>query len=90
VATEGRCPTLAGILREELKGRYGPDYASLVDLFGELRARMISLGWDGRSVRGTLLQIYRAGVLERLAGRNRGLLHDFLRSHLGPEFPLPE
>jgi precorrin-2 dehydrogenase/sirohydrochlorin ferrochelatase len=90
VATEGRCPTLAGILREELEQRYGPEYASLVTLFGELRARMISLDWDGLRVRGTLLQIYRAGALEKLAAGNRGLLHDFLRSHLGPEFPLPE
>lgn len=90
VATEGRCPALAGILREELEQRYGPEYASLVDLFGDLRARMISLGWDARRVQETLLQIYRAGVLERMGAAHRGALRDFLRPHLGPEFPLPE
>ncbi len=90
VATEGRCPALAGILREELEQRYGPEYASLLDLFGELRARMISLGWDGPRIRETLIQLYRAWVLERMATADRGLLRDFLRSHLGSEFPLPE
>jgi precorrin-2 dehydrogenase/sirohydrochlorin ferrochelatase len=90
VATEGRCPALASILREELEQRYGPDYASLVDLFGELRARMIKLGWNGERIRGTLLQLYRGGVRERIAAGNRGVLRSFLRSHLGSEFPLPE
>ncbi len=90
VATEGRCPALSGILRGELERQYGPQYASLVDLFGELRARMISLGWDGQRIRETLLRIYRGGVLERLAAADRSPLHDLLRFHLGPGFPLPE
>jgi len=30
IATEGRCPVLAGVLREELEARYGPEYAELV------------------------------------------------------------
>jgi precorrin-2 dehydrogenase len=90
VSTEGRCPALAGILREELEQRYGPDCATLVDLFGQLRVRMISLGWDGRRIRETLLRIYRGGVLQRLAAADRGRLHDLLRSQLGPEFPLSE
>ena len=72
VATEGRCPALAGILREELEGRYGPEYAELAGLFGELRKRMIELGWDGQRIRETLAGIYRAG--------DRRLLDEFLRS----------
>ena len=41
IATEGRCPALAGILREELETRYGPEYAEQVSLFGEARKKMI-------------------------------------------------
>jgi precorrin-2 dehydrogenase/sirohydrochlorin ferrochelatase len=56
VATQGRCPALAGILREELEQRYGPEYAGLVSLFGELRDRMIfAAGRIGFASSGNLL-----------------------------------
>jgi precorrin-2 dehydrogenase/sirohydrochlorin ferrochelatase len=64
IATEGRCPALAGILREELEARYGPEYAELVGRFGEARKKMIELGWDGRRIRETLAGMYRAGVVD--------------------------
>jgi len=87
IATEGRCPALAGILREELEERYGREYAELVGLFGELRKRMIELGWDGGRIRETLAGIYRDGVMERIAAGDQELLDDYLRSRFGPSFP---
>jgi len=86
VATEGRCPALAGILREELQERYGPEYAGLVDLFGELRAKMIAETWDGRSIRAALDDIYHHHVIEYIGAGDRQRLGDFLRSRLEPEF----
>jgi precorrin-2 dehydrogenase/sirohydrochlorin ferrochelatase len=68
IATEGRCPALAGILREELEERYGPEYAELVGLFGELRKKMIAIGWDGQRIRETLAGMYRAGTIEPKSG----------------------
>jgi precorrin-2 dehydrogenase/sirohydrochlorin ferrochelatase len=70
IATQGRCPALAGILREELEQRYGPEYSELVGLFGELRKKMIAMGWDGQRIRETLAAVY----------RNRGLLEEVSRS----------
>jgi precorrin-2 dehydrogenase/sirohydrochlorin ferrochelatase len=86
VATEGRCPALAGILREELQERYGPEYAGLVDLFGELRAKMIARARDGGSIRAALDDIYHHHVIEHIAAGDRQRLGDFLRSRLEPEF----
>ena len=80
ISTEGRCPALAGILREELEERYGPEYSELVGLFGELRKKMIELGWDGRRIRETLAGIYRDGAIQRIAAGDRRLLDEFLRS----------
>jgi precorrin-2 dehydrogenase/sirohydrochlorin ferrochelatase len=80
ISTEGRCPALAGILREELEERYGPEYSELVILFGELRKKMIELGWDGRRIRETLAGIYRDGAIQRIAAGDRRLLDEFLRS----------
>jgi precorrin-2 dehydrogenase/sirohydrochlorin ferrochelatase len=59
VATNGRCPALSSILREELEGRYGPEYGPLVDRFSELRTEMIALKWEGPSIREKLAGIYR-------------------------------
>jgi siroheme synthase-like protein len=38
VGTGGRAPALARRLRAELEGRFGPEWAELVDLVGEVRA----------------------------------------------------
>ena len=89
VATEGRCPALAGILREELDGRYGEEYAGLVDLFADLRKTMIALAWDGGRIRETLSELYRNGATGFIARGEREPLDDFLRSRLGTAFPLP-
>ena len=88
VATEGRCPALSGILREELETRYGPEYSELVGLFAELRREMIAQDWDGRRIRETLAKTYRDGVLGLVAAGERQALNDYLRSQLGSAFPL--
>jgi precorrin-2 dehydrogenase/sirohydrochlorin ferrochelatase len=89
VATEGRCPALAGILREELESRYGEEYSALVDLFADLRKTMIGLAWDGARIRETLAGLYRNGAIGFIARGERQPLNDFLRSRLGAAFPLP-
>ena len=48
VSTGGLCPSLAGVLRDEIGQRYGPECADLVRLFGELRQQMIAMGWDSQ------------------------------------------
>jgi len=89
VATEGRCPALAGILREELGQRYGEEYSALVDLFADLRKTMMALAWDGGRIRESLTDLYRNGATGFVARGERQPLHDFLRSRLGATFPLP-
>jgi precorrin-2 dehydrogenase/sirohydrochlorin ferrochelatase len=83
VSTDGGCPSLAGILREELEGRYGAEYGPLVELFSELRTRMIALGWIGPEIREKLAEIYRDGVMEMIASGDEHRLNEFLASRLG-------
>jgi precorrin-2 dehydrogenase / sirohydrochlorin ferrochelatase len=80
VATNGLCPSLSGIIRDEMMGRYGPEYAELVSLFGELRKTMIVLGWDGQRIKETVWAVYRAGIAEIVATGNRKRLEEFLSS----------
>ena len=84
VATEGRCPTLAGILRGELQTSYGPEYAELLDLFAALRQDMIAQHWDGRRIRETLTHAYQDGVMKLLAAGGQATLQNFLRSRFPP------
>lgn len=90
VATDGLCPSLAGLLRQEILQRYRPEYGKLVTLFGKLRKEMIALGWGSQRIRKTLSDVYRDGVIALISAENRGRLEDFLRTKLGPDFPLPQ
>jgi precorrin-2 dehydrogenase/sirohydrochlorin ferrochelatase len=41
ISTGGRSPALARRLREELDERFGPEWAALADLLGEVRAETL-------------------------------------------------
>lgn len=86
VATNGRCPALSSILREELEGSYGAEYAELVNLFAGLRSQMTALSWDGPRIREALSRIYRDGVMTLLAGGDRRGLEEFIHARLGSAF----
>jgi precorrin-2 dehydrogenase/sirohydrochlorin ferrochelatase len=58
IATNGRCPALASILREELEGRYGEEYGELVERFAQLRREMMSQGCNGAQIRAKLASMY--------------------------------
>jgi precorrin-2 dehydrogenase/sirohydrochlorin ferrochelatase len=85
IATEGRSPAFAGILREELEGRYGPEYGALVVLFGDLRTKMIARGWQGQAIREKFGALYRDGIVELIAAGDEHRLQEFLASRLGRE-----
>jgi precorrin-2 dehydrogenase/sirohydrochlorin ferrochelatase len=58
IATDGRCPAFASILREELEQHYGPEYGDLVGQFAEARREMIAAKFDGPSIRARLAELY--------------------------------
>ncbi len=54
VSTNGRCPSLASLLREDLEARYGPEYAALLDELADLRQSLIGQGREGDAVRAAI------------------------------------
>jgi precorrin-2 dehydrogenase/sirohydrochlorin ferrochelatase len=78
ISTDGRCPAFASILREELEGRYGPEYGELVELFAQLRKQMTARGWGGPKIRERLASIYKDGVIELIGAGDEQRLRDLL------------
>ena len=71
IATNGRCPAFASILREELEGRYGAEYGPLLDRFEQVRRRMVADRETGPRIRETIAKLYRersASELEQPRG----------------------
>lgn len=89
VSTEGRCPALSGVMREELSVGFGPEYAEVVHVFGEIRREMIAQGWSGRTIRENVRQLYHAGIVEVIRTDDREALVALLRTRLGAAFPVP-
>ncbi len=60
VSTEGQCPALSSVLREELEQRFGPEWGRLVEFFGALRREMMARGATGEEIREAVRQLYSA------------------------------
>jgi precorrin-2 dehydrogenase/sirohydrochlorin ferrochelatase len=88
VATDGNCPALAGILREELDAKYGLEYVDLLNLMGALRRQMIARRWDGARIRDAVRALYHGGVVEALAAHDLERVRTIVRSHLDADFQM--
>ena len=74
VSTGGKSPALARRIRRDLEERYGPEYAAIVDLLGELREKLLTAPREGAYnheflnglVSGDLSRLLNPGLRERL------------------------
>jgi precorrin-2 dehydrogenase/sirohydrochlorin ferrochelatase len=70
VTTGGRSPALAKKLRAELESAYGPEYATLVAILGELREKVIAEGRPSAENRALFEAVISSDILEHIrAGR---------------------
>jgi precorrin-2 dehydrogenase/sirohydrochlorin ferrochelatase len=65
ISTGGKSPALARRIRQELESHYGPEYADLVDVLGELREKLLTAGPVG-AYNNQLFNELLAGDLSRL------------------------
>lgn len=79
VSTGGRSPTLARLLREDLARRFGPEWAAVVEVLGEVRERSLGLLPDLRERAERWLAALDLEEARELAAAGRG---DLLRERL--------
>lgn len=85
VSTGGKSPALARKLRQELAGLYGPEYAILLDILGDLRKRVVAQGRSSAENRLLFERIVNADILGALKKENWGRVREIIRGITGLE-----
>lgn len=67
VATEGRCPSLARAIREQLERQYGPEYAEAVARLADVRQRLMAEGWTSSRIHAAVSALVDAGLIQAIA-----------------------
>lgn len=66
ISTQGKSPLLASYIRQQLEGQFGPEYAELADILGELRPKVIRAVEDIKQRREIYARIIESDILDLL------------------------
>ncbi|GIW41278.1 MAG: precorrin-2 dehydrogenase [Candidatus Binatia bacterium] len=78
-STGGKSPLLARKIRERWEREFGPEYAALLRLLGEIRARLRESGLDAARRKETLERLLEGPLLEALRAGDRQRVEEELR-----------
>jgi precorrin-2 dehydrogenase/sirohydrochlorin ferrochelatase len=85
VSTGGKSPALARKLREELEEVYGPEYAVLIEVLGELRETVIAAGGSSAENRKRFAAVVRSDILDNIRRKEWMKVKEMIRSLTGVE-----
>ena len=89
VTTGGSSPALARRIREDLEKRFGPEYAELTKVLGELRKLVLSAGGPSNENRKLFMEIVDSELLAALRENDRNRVLAILRTIL-PDYIDPK
>jgi precorrin-2 dehydrogenase/sirohydrochlorin ferrochelatase len=85
VSTGGKSPALAKKLREELETGFGPEYAVLLEILGELRGKVIAAGRCSDENRDCFDAVVRSEILEEIRRKDWTKVGETIRGLTGVE-----
>jgi len=85
VSTGGKSPALAAKLREELEEVYGPEYAVLVEILGDLRERVIAAGGPSAENRERFAAVVRSDILDQIRRKEWSKVKETIHGLTGVE-----
>lgn len=83
VSTDGKSPVLAQKIRVELARQYGPEYAELLEIIGELRGKVIAGVKDSERRRVIFQQMVGSDILELLRKGEKERVKERIKDVLG-------
>ena len=85
VSTGGRSPALAKKIRKELEAVYGPEYAILLEILGELRGKVIAGGRPSDENRACFEAVVSSEILDHIRAKRWKHVEDLIRRLTGVE-----
>ncbi len=85
VSTGGKSPALAKKIRTELEGAYGPEYAALTAIMGELREKVIAGGRPPGENRALFEALVSSDILEHIRAGRWKRVEELIRKLTGVE-----
>lgn len=90
ISTAGKSPALAKRIRKEMEVTFGPEYASLIELMGLLRTKLLAQGNLSSENRVMFEKLVNSDLLELIKKANVQGVKNSLKSILGQDFPIDD
>ncbi|MBI5248273.1 MAG: bifunctional precorrin-2 dehydrogenase/sirohydrochlorin ferrochelatase [Desulfomonile tiedjei] len=85
VSTGGSSPALARRIREDLEQRFGPEYAEMTRVMGDIRKLVLAIGMPSDENKKLFTEILDSGLLDALKNNDRQRVLEILGSILPKE-----
>jgi len=82
VSTNGASPALCRIIRRDLEGRYGPEYACFARLLRQIRTALLALGWSCAANRVIFRELAASNLPELIRANDHEHCHSLLAALL--------
>jgi len=86
VSTSGSSPAMAKRIRQDLEQQFGPEYEILLQLMGNIRSRLLSLGHDPDEHKAVFYRLIDKGILGLIKANDAIKVNAVLCDVLGKEF----